>query len=52
MLKISDAFEVDGLHYPLIRLGDLNDGTVMTAQRFVFSARELENAPDNVRGAG
>ena len=52
MLKISDRFEQDGLHYPLLRLGDLNEGTVMTAERFIFSARKLENPPDDTGGAG
>jgi len=42
MLRISDVFVTDGLHYPLINLGDLNDSTILAADRFVFSPEELK----------
>ena len=45
MLRIADDFAEDGLHYPLLQLGDLNDGTVRAADRFVFSATEMTDTP-------
>lgn len=41
MLRIADDFADDGLHYPLLQLGDLNDGTINAADRFVFSAKQF-----------
>jgi hypothetical protein len=45
MLRIGDDFAVDGLHYPLVALGDLNDAVVLEAERFVFSSVEMKE-PD------
>lgn len=45
LLRISDVFQEDGLHYPLIALGDVNEQVVLTATRFIFSPEELKD-PD------
>lgn len=42
ILKIDDGLKEDGLHYPILRLPDLLNTTVISAaQRFIFSATEL-----------
>jgi hypothetical protein len=46
LLRISDAFEKDGLHYPLIALGNVNEQVVLTATRFVFTLAELNEFED------
>jgi hypothetical protein len=43
LLRISDVYEEDGLHYPLISLGDLNEPIILNAARFVFSHQELKD---------
>lgn len=51
LLVISDTFKEDGLHYPLLKMGDWNAVRMESADRFVFSWDHLAPFPTGMPSA-